>query len=353
MKFSLIITFVTVFVIAGCKSSPITITDSSPLATTDVDPMHNVLKTRIISYLSRIGISDSIIVGQNVGHADGYQLNYDNLNGLQRAFGATPGLMGLDLGFDDFSRDFSSHLVQIEEHWQKGGLLTLSFNPPNPVSAGDAWDKTVVSYTELTTVGSVAHKRWQNILSNVANVLQRLKDKHIIVLWRPLHEMNGGWFWWCNDKAWFTAEEYQQLWRGMHRYFTQERKLDNLLWVYAPNLKYDAAQKDTDYYYPGSEYVDVVGLDYYQDDLLALNSFGSLDRLRALGKPLGIAEIGPNRQRDGSFNALTYLGLTATPAAYFMVWHSWTTQKVALIDCRNTQELLLNTRSITRERMKY
>ncbi len=30
----------------------------------------------------------------------------------------------------------------------------------------------------------------------IASLLKRLQDHGVTVLWRPLHEAAGGWFWW-------------------------------------------------------------------------------------------------------------------------------------------------------------
>ncbi|MDR2701643.1 MAG: glycoside hydrolase family 26 protein, partial [Spirochaetaceae bacterium] len=43
---------------------------------------------------------------------------------------------------------------------------------------------------------SAAFKTIKNDLDKAAALLQLLKDKDIPVLWRPLHEAAGGWFWW-------------------------------------------------------------------------------------------------------------------------------------------------------------
>lgn len=344
--------FIGLTLFMSCTSSPITISDAPPLAVTDYDPTHQALKTRIVRYLTSIGASDSLIIGQNIGHADGFILHYDMMNRLQQTAGASASILGLDLGFDDFQRDWSRQIEHLDSHWKNGGLITLSFHPANPTSLQDSWDKTPVSPTELISPGTEINRRWRTMLQNVANVLQELKNRHIIVLWRPLHEMNGGWFWWGNDKAWFTASEFRSIWIDMHRFLTIEKKLDNILFVYSPNYKYSPSQKDTDYYYPGSEYVDVISIDYYNDTLADLNLFGGLDKLSSLGKPIGM-ESGPNKQGNGSFSNLTYLGHTASPIAYVLVWHSWENNRVALIDCQHLSEFFANPRVITLPRLQY
>ncbi|MCL2270245.1 MAG: glycoside hydrolase family 26 protein, partial [Treponema sp.] len=72
----------------------------------------------------------------------------------------------------------------------------------------------------------------QEDLELVAAELEKLRDAGVPVLWRPLHEASNytgrpGWFWWGADK-----ESYLALWAYMHDYFTNERGLDNLIWVW-------------------------------------------------------------------------------------------------------------------------
>lgn len=88
-------------------------------------------------------------------------------------------------------------------------------------------------------------------LDDIAAGLQQLRDAGVVVLWRPFHEMNGGWFWWGAKKP----DVFMQLWRQMFDYFTVQKKLNNLLWVYAANTG-----GRTTAFYPGDGYVDLVGV---------------------------------------------------------------------------------------------
>lgn len=33
-------------------------------------------------------------------------------------------------------------------------------------------------------------------IDNISKLMQRMEDENVTVLWRPLHEASGGWFWW-------------------------------------------------------------------------------------------------------------------------------------------------------------
>lgn len=130
----------------------------------------------------------------------------------------------------------------------------------------------------------------------IAVQLKKLQDAHIPVLWRPLHEAEGGWFWWGAK----GPEPLVELWRLLYDRLTNHHGLHNLLWVFT-------VQDPTSHaWYPGDAYVDLVGKDAYPDDmsdslsadwsgmrdefdgrkLIALSEFGgvpSIDRMQQLG----------------------------------------------------------------------
>ena len=62
----------------------------------------------------------------------------------------------------------------------------------------------------------------------ISEQLKILQDNNVTVLWRPLHEASGGWFWWgCRGK-----DAYQWLWNLMYERQTHYHKLNNLIWVW-------------------------------------------------------------------------------------------------------------------------
>jgi beta-mannanase len=77
-------------------------------------------------------------------------------------------------------------------------------------------------------------------LKGHADYLEQLAKARVPVLWRPLHEIEGGWFWWTDSEK---PENTAALWRFMFDYFTKERKLHNLIWVYAAALRCGKGQE--------------------------------------------------------------------------------------------------------------
>jgi len=79
--------------------------------------------------------------------------------------------------------------------------------------------------------------------------LKRLQDAGVPILWRPLHEASGGWFWWGTCR-----ESNIKLWKLMYDRMTNHHGLNNLIWVW------NGQHAD---WYPGDDYVDIIGEDIY------------------------------------------------------------------------------------------
>jgi len=155
----------------------------------------------------------------------------------------------------------------IAAHARKHGyILTLHWHWFfNEDSAWTNKRKTPVDVGRVVTPGTAENRQAIAEIAAAADVLQVLEDAGVPVLWRPLHEIDGGWFWWT-DKD--TPENTAKLWRMMYDYLTHTRKLDNLIWVYSAGV----GNKTLDYrrgFYPGAAYVDISGIDIYGVDYRA------------------------------------------------------------------------------------
>ena len=94
-------------------------------------------------------------------------------------------------------------------------------------------------------------------IDNIAGALKKLDHMHIPVLWRPLHEAGGGWFWWGAS----GREAYQNLWMLLWHRLTDYHGLHNLIWIWngqsaaylVPEQTYDIASVDV-YLQPRMEF---------------------------------------------------------------------------------------------------
>ena len=326
-------------------------------------------KAKILAYIDQIYKSRqrTVISGQNTCHnqAKSLQAQYRFIDDLAQMTGQHPGILAIDYGYSPISDHLAEVNAYVIDYWNKGGLVSISFHPGNPVTDGNAWDTDFDAFKEMATEGTPLNAKWTTeVLDKIADALSMLRDNGVIVLWRPFHEMNGDWFWWCPHIAktgeWRPVDDFKGIWMYMYDYFTKTRKLDNLLWVFSPNVSYgNKYTTKTDYYYPGGEYVDIVALDWYTDTVDDLNSDNSYDNLVALGKPFGISEFGPKSLRDGSFdNLLIVKALTEGPwrSAFFIYWDSWTSNKdgychVAIMDNKNALALMSHPKVINRDKI--
>lgn len=202
----------------------------------------------------------------------------------------------LDLTPEDARQRLIKMAVQ---KYKAGHIITLMWHECPP-GMGDTCDgakiwamnnrPTPKEWEELTTEGTPANTAWKSQADVIAGYLKQLKEAQVPVLWRPYHEMNGVWFWWCNQKG---ENGFKKLWIIMYDYFVNHHKLDNLLWVWNTNapraIPGDEAYAYEDFW-PGEKYVDVLAADVYRrdwkqshhDDLLKL----------ANGKPIALGEVG-------------------------------------------------------------
>jgi len=180
--------------------------------------------------------------------------------------GDFPTVYGWDLGhIDDLynidSVPFADMIRWAKEVHKRGGINTYSWHILNLVTGGSSWDSSECVSSILP--GGKYHEDFMKKLDRAAAFFNRLRDQDsllIPVLFRPWHEMNGGWFWWGSESC--TPEEYKQLWRFTTDYLRNEHKLNNLIYIYSTDVFENSEEYLT--YYPGDAYVDILGYDDYK-----------------------------------------------------------------------------------------
>ena len=199
----------------------------------------------------------------------------------------------------------------VVEHARRHGyILTLHWHWYfNEDSAWTDKRDSPADVGRMVTPGTAEHEQVMKELAAVADTLQILEDAEIPVLWRPLHEIDGGWFWWTDKE---TPENTAQLWRMMYDYFTHTRGLDNLIWVYSAGV----GNKTLEYrrrFYPGAAYVDISGIDIYGVDVHGDPKYWDYYNLMSQvspGKMLACGECDaipdPNKMEDGTLPKWLY-----------------------------------------------
>ncbi len=163
--------------------------------------------------------------------------------------------------------------------------------------------------------GSKVYKDIVGDIDKVSALFQVLQDQNVPVLWRPLHEASGGWFWWGVA----SAECYVQLYRIVYDRMVKTNGLKNLIWVWNintdPAFGYDYNALNAAWY-PGDDYVDVVGVDIY-DPLLdhnsAANYFNKIASDVGTSKLIALTENG----------AIPDIDSIAEDKSYWSYWMTW------------------------------
>jgi mannan endo-1,4-beta-mannosidase len=241
------------------------------------------------------------LVGQMGAYGDGWtpELVSSTMTRFHERTGQYPAIIGMDYWRKDKTLEVSiqeANTILIDWH-RRGAYTTITTHFQNPFTeGGGVTDRTGNDrLTELLDPATPVGRRWRGWLDTIAAGLQGLEDAGVRVLWRPLHEMNGAWFWWGAAE---NPDDFKRLWQEMYTYLETTKALSNLIWVYSPNVG-----QNVTLYYPGAEYVDVVGLDKYMtleetsgQEPLTLEGYNLLTTLE---KPIYLSEFGP-RPSDAS-----------------------------------------------------
>ncbi|MBP3921850.1 MAG: beta-mannanase [Ruminiclostridium sp.] len=125
-----------------------------------------------------------------------------------------------------------------------GGIVTMCWHwyAPNDMddySKGSSFYYETTNYNHKTRFDvsravTEGTKEYDFIIKEIDMVsveLKRMADLDIPVLWRPLHEANGNWFWWGNHND-EHREAYKKLWYIIFDRMENYHKLPNLIWVW-------------------------------------------------------------------------------------------------------------------------
>ncbi len=221
------------------------------------NPNANDDAKRLMSYLCDI-YGEYILSGQ-VCDDGPYGLEFQV---IKKETGKTPAILGMDLM--DYTPINVAHgakgtMVKCAvEHWENGGIIELHWhwNTPEQYVTGDWFGSFYTKNTNLNLKKIMdgkdvnAYDLLMKDIDAIAQPLLELQEAGVPVLFRPLHEASGGWFWWGAS----GAEAYKKLYITLYEKLTNEYGLNNLIWVW------NGQHAD---WYPGDEYVDIVGEDIY------------------------------------------------------------------------------------------
>lgn len=235
----------------------------------------------------------------NVVGSPEYEVDY-----LLRHTGKLPAMRGFDFIKDDFQGVTDRALAW----WQKGGIPTICWHTGPDFSSGyEECLNDNINWDEAFVPGSDTYNMLISGMDKAVPYLKQLEDANVPVLWRPFHELDGGWFWWSRG----GAESFVKLWQMMYSRYTDYWGLNNLIWV----LGY--SQSGGDYlasWYPGDSYVDIAGADKYPTTENTIDYlYGLCEQVAPEGMPLALHECSkiPNAEE-----------MKDCPWLFFLVWHT-------------------------------
>ena len=237
-----------------------------------------------------------------------------------------------------------NNLLMTEDLWKMGGIPTYTwhwkvgedtvfytqgtpagFNNPGCTEdvMGTSNTNTCFNYTKAFKGDKCQEldetsQEYKDIVADVdivSGYFKQLQDKGIAVVWRPLHEASGGWFWWGTA----SPECYVQLYRLVFKRMVETNKLNNLIWVWNintdPKFGYDYSALNAAWY-PGDAYVDIVAVDIYDplnDHNSAANYYNKIVSDVGTSKMIALSENG----------AIPDIDSIAEDKAYWSYWMTW------------------------------
>jgi len=293
--------------------------------------------------------------GTMFGHQDDpfYGIGWayeDGRSDVLGSCGEWPAVMGFELGGIEMgdaknldSVPFDRMRQEIIRHHQRGGIVTISWHPRNPVTTfdhphtwpeGSAWDATDGVVATLLE-GGANHELFLTWLERVRTFLISLScgegrgEVPIPFIFRPWHENNGAWFWWGNTHC--TPDEYRALYALTQDYISNvQSPMPNLLWSYSPNLMGNMTEDTFLQWYPGDDRIDLIGLDAYQwgtEEDFVRQTRADLDCLSAFAaqhhKLVALTECGYRSVPDSTWWTRVLLPIIRDyPLSYALVWRN-------------------------------
>lgn len=357
------------------------------------DPDYIYTKEEAMAHLNAIYNDNAhILSGQHIGFAK--DIVRRELNDLYNNSGELPAVLSYDVSVAYRNAGYTEEAIafivdDFTEYAKQGGLISMCAHMTNPDPEADdptlangiyrGTLDTIEKWDQLFEEGTVINTNFMTELEAIGDFLQLLEDRGVTVFWRPYHETNGAWFWFCGasipkkpvsigsihlyDKD-VSQEYFKNLWKLTYDYLVGERGLDNLIWVYSPNIAKDGSTSsvyDVMKYYPGDDYVDVMGIDWYTGrDINAgatpelLDSAYETTWARLAGTytgtdydtvtkkmPVVYGEFGPGGDLRNADPALSYNGETALKLVemvaesgrnmgWIVFWSGWTNNWLSL-----------------------
>lgn len=262
----------------------------------------------IMSFLSE-SYGKYIITGQYVsGHTN------DELDLICRTTGKYPVIRFCELSVPTGSFDESFKDIEACADWYRnGGISCVSWFWASPskkssVRTEDSDFSLAKAVTDIDIAlldqeeirglygeGKISEQCYGLILDidRMAGELTSLKNKGVPVLWRPLPEGSGDWYWWGAS----GSDAYKWLWKLLYTRLTEYFELDNLIWIWNGQSADTLVDKST---------FDIAAVDLYINDEKDYGDkfyerFAAVQKFVGKDKLIAISECGSVPDMDAAF----------------------------------------------------
>jgi len=288
------------------------------------DPEASQYTKELFAYLKGLG-GDEILFGQQHAIDEGVTLTNDgnrvasDQSEVKNAVGDYPAVFGWDTNsldgrerpgnaIGDVALSYEERLNNLAASMKKahelGGIVTLSMHPNNFVTGGN-YNDTAGNVVREILPGNSQHEAFNAWLDQIVDLSHKVVDENgeaIPIIFRPFHEQTGSWFWWGQSST--TPEDYKAIFRYTVDYL-REHGNHNILIGYSPG---SGPSGDKDRYfetYPGDDYVDILGIDSYDNKANA----GSEAWINSVAGDLHM--LAEEAETRGKVSALTEFGYSA------------------------------------------
>jgi mannan endo-1,4-beta-mannosidase len=256
--------------------------------------------------------------------------------------GDYPAVAGFELGHLELGNErsldsvsFAEIAEQIKSHYKRGGVITISWHPDNPLTmqepavksrrqGGTAWDVSSKEVVASILPGGKNHEMFNIWLDRLAAFFIGLKDDDgtpIPLIFRPYHEHSGSFFWWGTDIC--TDDEYSDLWRYTVQFFRDKKIIHNILYAYNTDRVTSLEQYMKGY--PGDDIIDMLSIDMYDrgekfggelDNALGFVTTEAIKR----EKLTALSETGGRRGMADWWSSVLLSVVSKYPVGYVLTW---------------------------------
>ncbi len=201
-----------------------------------------------------------------------YTIESTEADWIHRKCGKYPAILCYDMMNVTLQKSHDNYddMVVSAKRWTKhGGIVAVMWHWRDPFKESDAFysmnmknttkSRTAFDVSKVHDPQSREYRAMVEDIDVVASYLLKLQELNIPVLWRPIHESQGGWFWWGAG----NAEDNKAMWDLLYERLVGHHKLNNLIWVWTVDRREGRGEAED--WYPGDQKVDILGIDIYDD----------------------------------------------------------------------------------------